>query len=78
MAVSIVAAAVREVADRARVDAAPDRLEFVDDLHGADLRRAGHGAGREAGAEDVERRGPRSSPSTWLTMWSTWLYFSTS
>ena len=31
-------AAVSEVADRAAVDAALDRLELVDDLHRADLR----------------------------------------
>ena len=43
-----------EVADAAAVQAAPGRLQLVDDLHGARLGRAGEGAGREAGGEHVE------------------------
>src|ERR1700753_2105311 len=37
-----------EVADRAAVATALDRLELVDDLHRADLGRAGEGPGGEA------------------------------
>jgi hypothetical protein len=43
-----------EVADAAAVDAALLGLELVDDLHGADLGRAGDGAGGEAGEERGE------------------------
>ena len=43
-----------QVADGAGVDAALDRLQLVDDLHGADLGRAGDGAGGEGGAQHVE------------------------
>src|SRR5690606_19508279 len=44
-----------QVADRTRVDAALDRLQFVDDLHGADLRRAADRAGREGRPQHVLR-----------------------
>jgi hypothetical protein len=43
-----------EVADRAAVEAAPHRLELLDDLHGADLGRAAERARREGGAKGVE------------------------
>ena len=48
----------QEVADRARVDAAPVLLELRDDLHRAHLRRARDGAGREGRAQQLERRDP--------------------
>ena len=44
-----------EVADRARVDAAGDALDVVDDAHRAQLRRAGHRAAGEAGAHAFDR-----------------------
>src|SRR5690349_3595203 len=44
-------AGVAEEADGAGVTASPGWLEFVDDLHGPHLRRAGHGAGGEGGAD---------------------------
>ena len=44
-----------EVADDARVRAALHRLELVDDLHRPHLGRAAHGAGRERGAQHVDR-----------------------
>src|SRR5439155_26509829 len=47
-----------EVADRPAIDAAPDGLELLDDLHGADLRRAGERAGGKGGAEGVEAVAP--------------------
>ncbi len=43
-----------EVAHRAGVEAAPRGLELVDDLHGAHLRRARHGARGEARHQRVE------------------------
>src|SRR5690606_36659911 len=46
-------AAIADVARRAAVDAASHRLEFVDDLHGANLGCTGQGAGREGGAQHV-------------------------
>ena len=42
------------VEDCAAVSAAAGGLELLDDLHGADLGRAGERAGREAGAEGVD------------------------
>ena len=39
--------------DRARVDLAPGRLERRDHLHRLDLRRPGHRAGRERGAQQL-------------------------
>ena len=45
-----------EVADAAGVGAAPVVLQLGDDLHRADLRRAGDGAGGEAGAQRVVGR----------------------
>ena len=48
-------AAEAEVADDAAVEAAPGRLELLDDLHGAHLRGAGQGAGRERRGERVVR-----------------------
>ena len=45
----------REQAERAGVDAARAGLERVDDLHRAQLRRAGHRAAGERGAHRVER-----------------------
>ena len=42
-----------EVADRAAVGAAGGLLKFADDLHGADLRRAGEGAGGKGGAQEI-------------------------
>ena len=56
MHVSISPCSREDVADRARVDAAPVALELRDDLHRAHLRRARDGAGREAGAQELERR----------------------
>src|SRR5271157_5583918 len=44
-----------DVAERAAVDAAPYRFQFVNDLHGADLGGAGKRARREAGEQGVER-----------------------
>ena len=44
------------VADGARIDPAPVPLELRDDLHRAHLRRARDGAGREARAQQLERR----------------------
>ena len=49
------AAIETEVTDGAAVDAAAFAFEFGDHLHGAHLRRARKGAGRERGAEEVER-----------------------
>jgi hypothetical protein len=43
-----------EVAAGAAVDAALDGFELVDDLHRADLGRAGQRAGREGGAQHVQ------------------------
>ena len=48
-------AAVAEVADGAGVGAAAHRLELVDDLHGAHLGGAAHGAGGERRLERVGR-----------------------
>ena len=78
MAVSRVAGEV-EVADAAAVHAAPGRLELLDELHGAWLGRAGQGARREAGREDVVRRAALGArcPTTVLTMCITWLNRST-
>ena len=44
-----------KIADRAAIDAAAVGFERVDDLHRPDLRRAGHGAGREAGDHGIDR-----------------------
>ena len=51
-----------------------DRLELVDDLHRPHLRRAAHRAGRERGAQHVDRVGVRRarSPATWLVRCITW------
>ena len=46
----------QRVADRARVGPAPVALELGDQLHRPHLRRARDGAGREARAQQVERR----------------------
>ena len=46
-------AAKVHVADGSRVKAAFLRLELVDDLHGAQLRRTADRAGRECGTQDV-------------------------
>ena len=63
-----------EIADAAGIGAALLLLQLVDDLHRAHLRRAGDGAGREAGDERVERvLSGRSSPMTFETMCITWL-----
>ena len=48
-------AGVGQPADRAAVAAALDRLELVDDLHRADLRRARERAGGQGGAQRVHR-----------------------
>ena len=48
--------------DGAGVDAAGRRLELVDDLPGAHLRRARHGPGGEAGTEDVQGAQPLPQP----------------
>ena len=57
----------QRVADRAGVRAAAASLELGDELHRAHLRRAGHRAGGEAGAQQVERarcrRAARRSPA---------------
>ena len=45
-------------AERAGVRAAPDRLEPLEDLHRADLRRAGDRAARERRGEEVEGVAP--------------------
>src|SRR5437667_12739465 len=50
-------AGVGDVADGAAVGPALGRLELVDDLHRADLRRAGEGAGRNARLPHVHRVG---------------------
>src|SRR6266545_7393133 len=51
--------AVRQcVSDGAAVDAAPVALELRDDLHRANLRRAGDGSRGKARAQEVERRDP--------------------
>ena len=42
-----------EVPHRAGIGTAPRGLEFVDDLHGSNLRRTGDRAGREAGPQHV-------------------------
>ena len=55
-------AGVAEVADRAAVAAALDRLELVDDLHRADLRRAA-AACRPAGSSAARPSAPTSSRS---------------
>src|SRR5262245_40480517 len=47
-----------EVAHGAAVDAALHRLELVDELHGTHLRRAGHGPGRKARPQHVDRVAP--------------------
>ena len=62
-----------EVADRAGVDAARLVLEVVDDLHRAQLRRAGHRAAGEAGPGAARRRcgRPASLPSTVEISWCT-------
>src|SRR5690606_18934232 len=52
-----------EVTHRAAVDAALDRLQLVDDLHGADLGCAAQGAGGQGGAQHVERRNARLHPA---------------
>ncbi len=44
-----------EIADAAGIDAALVLLQFVDDLHCADFRRAGHGARRKARGERGDR-----------------------
>src|SRR6266571_8520741 len=44
----------REVADRASIDFTPDRLQFVDDLHGPDLGGSGKSSGRERAPYQVE------------------------
>ena len=49
------AGAPADVADRAGVGSAPDRLQLVDDLHGPHLGRARHGAGGEAGGQRRDR-----------------------
>ena len=51
----VVVAVEPEVADGPGVGAAFAFLEFVEDLHGADLRGAGDGAGGEGGAHHIER-----------------------
>ena len=51
-------AARREVADRPGVGPAPHGLELVDDLHGAHLGGAAHGAGRERRLQGVDRAVP--------------------
>src|SRR5690606_9571670 len=44
-----------QVADGTAVDAALDRLQFVDDFHGADFRRAAECSSREGGTQHVDR-----------------------
>lgn len=44
-----------EIQERAAVEAAPGRLELIDDLHGADLRRTGDGAAGETAGDQVQR-----------------------
>ena len=63
-------AGVAEVADRAAVAAALDRLELVDDLHRADLRRAGERPGRAARerSASIAPTSSRSVPGTDETM----------
>ena len=45
------------------VRAAPDRLELLEDLHRADLRRAGDRPAREGGGQQVERVAPGREPA---------------
>src|SRR5438874_13131513 len=47
--------AASEIADGARVEAATGRLELVDQLHGADLGRAGDRTAGEQRADHVDR-----------------------
>src|SRR5450755_345153 len=52
--VQVRAAAERQEADRSRVDAAGATLQFVDDLHRPDLRRARHGAAWKGALEAID------------------------
>src|SRR5574340_188387 len=45
-----------EVSHRAGIGSASRRLQFFDDLHGSNLRRAGHGPGRKAGPQYIVHR----------------------
>ncbi len=51
-----------KIADRAGVEAAAVGLELVDDLHGADLGRAGDRAAGKEGPDHVDRAGAWSQP----------------
>ena len=67
-------AAPAEIAHRAAVELAADRLELVDDLHGAHLRRAHQRAGGKGRGEQIERIVPRRqlcrcTPLTMCMMW---------
>ena len=66
IAVSRVSAPQLDVADRAGIGPAAGRLQLVDDLHGAHLGGAAHGAGREAGAERGEGVDAGAQPSRGL------------
>ena len=71
-------AGVAQVADRAAVAAALDRLELVDDLHRAHLRRARERpAGNVARSASIAPTPARNRPETALTMCITCEYCST-
>lgn len=55
-----VLAIIGQVTYGARVRAPAGRLQLVDDLHGADFRRAADGSGGEGGSERVHRCEPFS------------------
>ena len=67
-------AIVAEIADGAGVKAALLRFQLADDLHGANLRRAGNRAGGEGRDEQIEGRFCPAAklPRTLETMWITW------
>ena len=52
-----------EIADAAGIERALFLLQFVDDLHGAHLWRAGHRAGGKAGGERIERIAVLAQPA---------------
>ncbi len=60
------------IQQRAAVQAASGGFQFVDDLHGANLRRAGDGAAGEAAGDQVQGvLSSASVPVTLLTRWCT-------
>src|ERR1700722_15551367 len=53
-----------KIADGSRVRPARDRLQFVDDFHGADFRRAGDAAARKTRGEGGKMRLLRAQPAS--------------